>query len=95
MAVQYTLRYADAAVSKTLLRLPSGIFERINSMMQELRLEPRGLKTKKLHGLHPPLYELRIHPYRVIYDIDDAKRVIVILGVIHRKDLDKFLRRIS
>ena len=90
----YAVHYADASVSKAALKLSEDIFNRIDAAIQELRVEPRGLKTKQLHGFRPPLYELRIHPYRVLYDIDDDMRTIVILAIIHRKDLERFLRRL-
>ncbi len=95
MPALYTVRYANPTVSRAAHQLPEDVFGRVNATIQELRFEPRGLKTKKLHGIHPPLYESRIHPYRVLFDIDDDARAVVILGVIHRKDLARFLRRLK
>ncbi|MBI5649389.1 MAG: type II toxin-antitoxin system RelE/ParE family toxin [Chloroflexi bacterium] len=89
----YAIHFADPSVAKVALRLPDAMYDRINEAIQTLGAEPRGLKTKKLHGFHPPLYELRVHPYWVVYDVHDETQTVVILGIIHRKDLEKFLRR--
>ncbi|MGH7252488.1 MAG: type II toxin-antitoxin system RelE family toxin, partial [Nitrospiraceae bacterium] len=63
-------------------------------IQQRLTGEPfRELKTriKRLTGLTPPLYRLRVGDYRVYYRI--RERQVVILAVLHKKDSDRWLRR--
>lgn len=36
---------------------------------------------------------MRVGNYRIMYEVADADRVVLILGVIHRKDLEEWLRQ--
>jgi len=49
--------------------------------------------VKKLEGIKLPLYGLRVWPYRVLFDINDEAREVVIYEIIHRRDLEKYLRQ--
>ncbi len=54
----------------------------------------REIKTrlKRLTGFVPPLYRLRVGDYRVYYRIV-ADRVVV-LALFHKKDSDRWLKRV-
>jgi mRNA interferase RelE/StbE len=55
---------------------------------------PHGNTVKKVQGTSKPIYRLRVGDYRAIYHLDIAKKQILILTVIHRKDLEKALKTI-
>jgi len=52
-----------------------------------LKSNPRPPGSRKLRYSTIGGYRLRVGDYRVIYDIDDEQREIVILRVMHRRDI--------
>lgn len=54
------------------------------------RIEGKAVKT--VHGAGDTFYRLRIGDYRVMYDVLDADRVLLILGIVHRSDLERWIR---
>ncbi|MGH7207680.1 MAG: type II toxin-antitoxin system RelE family toxin [Nitrospiraceae bacterium] len=48
---------------------------------------------KRLKGFEFPLYRLRVGDYRVLYRID--ARLITVMRVIDRKDLDRIAKRLK
>lgn len=54
----------------------------------------REIKTrlKRLSGLIPPLYRLRVGDYRVYYRILSDR--VVVLALLHKKDSDRWLERL-
>ena len=48
-------------------------------------MNPRPYDSKKLHG-HSSLWRIRVGVYRVIYIIDDDKKVVDVAVVRHRSD---------
>lgn len=51
-----------------------------------------GKKSKTLQGARDKFHRLRVGDHRVMYDIIEEDRVLLILGIVHRKDLDRWLR---
>lgn len=49
-------------------------------------------RIKKLTGFTPPLYRLRSGDFRVYYRI--VSKEVVILAITHKKDSEKFLKKI-
>jgi len=49
--------------------------------------------VKSIHGTDGPFYRLRVGDHRVMYDVIDEDRVILVLGIIDRRDLERWLRR--
>ncbi len=47
---------------------------------------------KSLHGAADSFHRLRAGDYRVMYDMLEADRVILILGIVHRSDLERWIR---
>ena len=35
----------------------------------------------------------RVGNYRVMYEVDDTNKMVLIFGLIHRKDVEEWLRR--
>jgi mRNA interferase RelE/StbE len=53
----------------------------------------RGGKTvKAIRGREDRFFRLRVGDHRVMYDVLDQERTLLILGIVHRRDLDRWLR---
>jgi mRNA interferase RelE/StbE len=59
---------------------------RIVGRIQALAAEPRPSGSEKLSG-HNDRYRVRQGNYRVVYSIDDAQRIVLIVKVGHRRDV--------
>lgn len=53
---------------------------------------PRGKLIKKIKGKKSPLYRLRIDKFRVFFEIQPMK--IVILRIISKKEADRYIKRL-
>lgn len=82
----YEMVVAPHAV-RDLKRLPSDVLRRVDRAILELRSDPRMRGSKHLRDYKHADYRIRVGDYRILFDIDDARRVIVILRVGHRKDI--------
>jgi mRNA interferase RelE/StbE len=51
-----------------------------------------GKTTKTIRGVADSFHRLRVGEYRIMYDVIDTDRVVLILGVVHRADLERWLR---
>jgi len=80
----YELVYSPAA-SKQLEKLERAIKERIVIALERLRIKPESRDIKKLMGM--PGYRLRVGDYRIIFDIERNKLLILVLEIGHRKNI--------
>jgi len=78
---------------KTLEKIPVDYQETIIAAIRSLRIDPRpqGKRTKKLTGelivsQFVAEYRLRVGPYRVLYDIDDQRKKVVLLKLAKRDE---------
>jgi len=53
---------------------------------------PRGKLIKKIRGKKTPFYRLRIDKFRVFYEIQPMK--IIVLRIISKKEADRFIKRL-
>lgn len=52
-----------------------------------------GDKTvKTIRGLADSSHRLRVGDHRVMYDVVEEDRVVLVLGIIHRGNLERWLR---
>ena len=51
-----------------------------------------GKTVKTIHGFADTFHRLRVGDLRVMYDVIDDDRVVLVLGVVHRGDLERWLR---
>lgn len=51
-----------------------------------------GKSVKTIQGVSDSFHRLRVGDYRVMYDAIDAERVILVLGIVHRADLARWIR---
>ena len=80
----YSLRF-KSSVEKDLRRLRFRSLARCLERIDELRLTPRQRGVRQVVG-GERTYRLRVGVYRVIYQVDDASRLMTVLHVRHRKD---------
>jgi len=72
---------------KELKALPKVIVRNISNAIDGLEEQPRPSGCKKLKGIQPALWRIRIGDYRVIYLVDDVVRIVEIRRIAHRKDV--------
>jgi len=80
----YTVIFDDAA-SRDLRSLPKKLQQRIVAKAESLALDPRPPGSLKLAG-HDNLYRVRVGNYRIIYEIHDDRRIVIVVVVAHRRE---------
>ena len=81
---EYQLTIARSA-SKELENLPGSAIERVRTKIRGLATEPRPHGSKKLKGSRNS-WRIRIGDWRVLYQIDDEKKIVDISAIRHRSD---------
>ncbi|MBI4729876.1 MAG: type II toxin-antitoxin system RelE/ParE family toxin [Acidobacteria bacterium] len=51
-----------------------------------------GKRVKTVRGSSDSFHRLRVGDHRVMYDVLAEDRVLLVLGIVHRRDLDRWLR---
>lgn len=70
---------------KELAGLPLGMYERAKEAIRALREEPRPIGCKKLTGRDG--WRIRVGKFRVVYEIDDARKTVTVFHIGHRRDV--------
>ncbi len=70
---------------KELADLPTGARERVRDHIRQLADEPRPVGASKLTGR--PAWRLRVGDYRVVYEVRDGEREVVVVHIGHRRDV--------
>lgn len=73
------------SVAKDLRTVPNRDVERILERIRGLASDPRTPGCEKLSGLER--YRVRQGVYRIIYEIQDEKLIVLIVKVGHRRDV--------
>jgi mRNA-degrading endonuclease RelE of RelBE toxin-antitoxin system len=63
----------------------------IDALSQNPR--PPWKLVKAIQGTKDEFLRLRVGNYRLMYEVNDPKKVVLILGIIHRKGLEEWLRQ--
>lgn len=71
---------------KELLKLPKEQQVRIGRKIDALAHNPRPAGCAKLSGSEV-LWRVRVGDYRVIYQIEDARLIVVIIEIAHRREV--------
>ncbi|MCM8794049.1 MAG: type II toxin-antitoxin system RelE/ParE family toxin [Candidatus Omnitrophica bacterium] len=74
------------SAEKEIASLEKSHRNRIIAAILNLETNPRTLKTKKLVGTENR-YRLEVGDYRVLYEIDDENKQVVIYRVRHRREV--------
>jgi mRNA interferase RelE/StbE len=75
----------SSQAQRDLRRLPPEVFERAVAAIQSLARTPRPAGCRKIVGSRND-WRLRVGDYRVVYEVDDAERVVRVMYVRHRRD---------
>lgn len=51
-----------------------------------------GKSAKSIQGTRDSFHRLRVGEHRVMYDVVAGERVVLVLGVVHRGDLERWIR---
>ena len=74
--------FLHPTVLKFLRNLPKSDVEMIKSKLAELA-DPHSVKAVKLKGKNA--FRIRVGSYRILYTIDDAKKVVVVFKIDKRE----------
>jgi mRNA interferase RelE/StbE len=81
----YTITFARSA-RKELQSLPIDLAERLLKKIESLTINARPVGSKKLSG-STDLWRIRLGDYRVVYKIDDNRRIVDVTVVRHRREV--------
>ena len=79
-------------------KLPPDLKNRIRQALEKLASDAAkqgrigGKTVKTIRGVSDSFHRLRVGAYRVMYDVIGEERVVLILGVVHRGDLERWFR---
>lgn len=80
----YTVNILRTA-QKQLERIPAESQDRITEAMTDLATVPRPQGSVKLTGRDA--HRIRVGLYRLIYEINDDEKAVLVVAVAHRKDV--------
>ncbi len=75
------------SIRKDLRRIARKEVPKILKAIQSLADDPRPASSKKL--TNEELYRIRIGNYRLLYEINDERLIVLVVKVGHRKDVYK------
>lgn len=83
----YELKIAPGAGRdiRNLWRIPRQDFERLNNAIANLASEPRPQGVRKIKGRENS-YRIRVGNYRVVYEVYDNDKLILILQIVRRSE---------
>ena len=76
---------ADRELQKLQERIRKQDFDRLCKAVDKLVEEPRPQGVRKIEGA-VTAYRIRVGNYRVVYDVYDDKKLVVILQVVRRSE---------
>jgi mRNA interferase RelE/StbE len=82
----YAVELRRSAV-KELGELPGRDVARVAARIEALGAEPRPVGSEKLTGAEQ--YRVRQGVYRVLYEVDDSRRVVTIVKIGHRREVHR------
>jgi mRNA interferase RelE/StbE len=83
--LSYRIAVGRSAEKSLRRRVPPREAERIRQAIDNLAEDPRPQGSRKLRGKEGR--RIRVGEYRVIYDVDEDQRAVMILQVGHRRDV--------
>ncbi|MFN8453519.1 MAG: type II toxin-antitoxin system RelE/ParE family toxin [Anaerolineae bacterium] len=73
------------AAERDLSRLDKAVLPNVAKHLKALEADPRPANVTKLRGTENE-WRIRVGDYRIIYEINDDKRVVAILRIRHRRE---------
>jgi mRNA interferase RelE/StbE len=83
--MRYTIEIVTSA-RKSLRTLPREAQIRVRNAIDALAEDPYPPKVKKMEGM-TDAYRIRIGEYRVVYEIQGHRLIILVLRIGHRRDV--------
>ncbi|MGH2358048.1 MAG: type II toxin-antitoxin system RelE family toxin [Candidatus Limnocylindria bacterium] len=74
------------SAAKQLEVLDRSIQRRVARKIEQLAGEPRGPGSVKLRGAED-IWRLRVGDYRILYRIEDARLIVLVIRIGHRRDV--------
>lgn len=87
----YRVELAPAA-ARALRKLTAEVGRRIARRIDALATQPRAVDATKIEG-GEGLFRVRVGDYRIIYTVHDDVLLVLIVGIGHRSDIYKAMRR--
>ena len=69
--------------------LPSRQKVQVDKHLLALQENPRPAGCRPLEGKHAGMFRVRVGDYRIIYQIQADRRVVIVVKVRHRKDASR------
>ena len=83
--MRYEVSVVPAAL-KTFVKLDKPIRRRLQSAIDGLAEEPRPHGSIALKG-HAGMHRIRVGDYRVVYEVQDGKLVVLVVDLGHRSEI--------
>ncbi len=93
----YDVQLSPAA-ARAFKKLEPEVRTRVGQALEKLAADaakPRrvaGKAVKTIRGPSDSFHRLRIGDYRAMYDVIEEDRVLLVLGIVHRGELEQWLR---
>lgn len=84
----YTIDFAPRT-ERQLNLIPKNVRKLIFERIEKLKTNPRPEGFEPLQGVEKGLFRIRQGDYRIVYSIQDQKLLILIVRVVHRKEVYK------
>lgn len=84
----YTVEFAPRT-EKHLKKIPKDIQDLIVLRIEKLEKNPFPEGCEPLHGADIGLFRIRQGDYRIVYSVQDQKLLVLIVRVVHRKEVYK------
>ena len=85
MAREYRIELTRAA-ERDLRGLPRDVLRRVDRRILALANDPRPRGARKLEGT-ANTYRVRVGDYRILYEIEDAAILVLVVRVGHRREI--------
>lgn len=76
-------------------RLPAADRSRVTKALDGLERDPRpqGKQVKAIQGTRDAFLRYRVGDYRLLYEFVDRDHLVLVAGIVARKDLEGWIRR--
>mgnify|MGYP001612959713 CR=1 FL=1 len=81
--MKYAVETANRRVERQIERLPREVYPRVRDILLALEETPRPIGAIKVKD---DIYRVRVGDYRIIYHVDDYRRLVIVAKVARRKE---------
>jgi len=90
--MSYTVVALEPVREADLPRLDATTRQRIRRKLEQIREDPHGY-GKQLGRKLAGLYKTRVGKYRIVYQVREAKRLVLLIAIAHREQIYDLARR--